>query len=54
MWGFNAQMDQLSTNALREHAREMEQHQAEIDAEEARAAEAETGRARGRDEREGT
>ena len=41
MWGFNAQMDQLSTNALREHAREMEQHQAEIDAEEARAAEAE-------------
>jgi monoamine oxidase len=42
MWGFNAQMDQLSTNALREHAREMEQHQAEIDAEEARAAEAET------------
>ena len=38
MWGFNAQMDQLSTNALREHAREMEQHQAEIDAEEARAA----------------
>lgn len=38
MWGFNAQMAQLSTNALREHARDMQQHQAEIDAEEARAA----------------
>ena len=38
MWGFNAQMTQLSTNALREHARDMQQHQAEIDAEEARAA----------------
>ena len=38
MWGFNAQMAQLSTNALREHARDMQEHQAEIDAEEACAA----------------
>ena len=42
MWGFNAPMDQLSTSALRQHARDMEQHQAEIDAEEAREASAET------------
>ena len=43
MWGFNAQMDQLSTSALRQHARDMERHRAEIDAEEAREADARLG-----------
>ena len=52
MSGFNAQMAQLSTNALRERARDMQQHQAGIDAEEACAAAKEASGGASREEEE--